>query len=143
MAQEQVLGQKWTNCTEDIPTTDPELFLANLDISDPEHPFLYRPEAPKGKAEAVRSIPVPGDSPSSPMGESLHSDSAAHLSRRSSPPSPSSSAVSLMDGSWTLDLQTAIMNVSSQWSFEEIEHSDARGGTVEASESREQVEMVA
>lgn len=42
MAHEQLMEQEWTNCTDDIPTTDPDLSLANLDISKPEHPILRR-----------------------------------------------------------------------------------------------------
>lgn len=120
------MGQDWANCADDIPTTDPELSLASLDISDPEHPILRRPEAPKQNTKADEPSPVPADS-SSPTGVSLHSDSAAHLSGRSS----TSSATSVSDGSWGLNARTAIMNVSSQWSIEEFEHGDARGDTMD------------
>lgn len=135
------MEQNWANCTEDIPTTDPELFLANLDISDPEHPILRRPETPKGKTEAVESgpVPVPADSPSSPIGGSLHSDSLADLNRRVS----TSSTASATTGSWTLDVRTAIMNVSSQWSVEEFEHGDARRDTVDATDNGTQAETIA
>lgn len=120
MAHEQQ-GQKWTNCTDDIPTTDPEVCLASLDISDPLHPTLRRLEAQKAKTEALKPRPVQADSSfSAPNMNSVNSDGAAHMSGRVFMSlSPRTSAT---DGSWTIDVGRAMMNVSGQVSFDENEH---------------------
>lgn len=131
------MGQEWTNCTDDVPTTDPELSLANLDISKPEHPILCRPEAPKENTQAVKPSPVPADS-SSQTGGSLHSDSAAHLSGRSS----MSSTSSVSYGSWEHNALTAIMNVSGQLTVEEAEDADARGEMMNSADTGGQAETV-
>lgn len=138
MAHEQLTGQGWANCADDIPTTDPGLSLASLDISDPEHPILRRPEAPKENTKTVEPSPVPADS-SSLTGGPLHSDSAVHLGGRSS----TSSATSVSDGSWGHNARTAIMNVSSQWSVEEFGHGDARGDAMDVADSGGLVETTA
>lgn len=131
MAHEQLMGQAWANCADDIPTTDPELPLTNLDISDPEHPILRKQEAPKGNTEAAEPDSVPADSSPSPDGGSSCSDSASLLSERIS----TSSFTTVSDGSWTLDVRTAIMNVSGQFSVQESEPSDAGGDTMDAVEA--------
>lgn len=125
------MGQKWAKCTEDIPTTDPEIYLANLDISDPLHPILRRPEAPDAKTEAVESSPVQAESSSTQNRESLHSDSVAHLSGRIS----MSSRTSAMDGSWTVSVRTAIEDVSGQSTVDENGHCNASGGMTDAMDS--------
>lgn len=127
MAHEQLMEQDWANCTDDIPTTDPELPLANLDISDPRHPVLRRPEAPEGKTETVESSLFPAES-SSLTGGCLHSDSIVHLSGRSL----TSSKTPVPDGSWGHNAQTAIMHVSGQLTVEEAEDADARGGRMDS-----------
>jgi hypothetical protein len=134
MAHEQLDGQAWANCTDDIPTTDPEFPLANLDISDPEHPILRKPEAPKAQTEAVEPSPSPANPPSSPGGSSSHADSASHLSGRTS----TSSISSLSDGSWTLDVQSAMMRVSRQISVSSGEDGDGSRYVMRATESGEQ-----
>jgi hypothetical protein len=139
MAHEQLMEQEWAKCADDIPTTDPEMFLANLDISDPEHPILRRPEAPKGKTEVVGSSTVPADPSFPPTRGSLHSDSATHLSGRGS---TSTTTTSVSDESWTLDARTAIMNVSGQLSAEESEHRGSTGNTMDAAESGGQAEAI-
>lgn len=126
MAHEQQ-GQKWTNCTDDIPTTDPEVCLASLDISDPLHPILRRPEAQKAKTEPLKPSPVQADSSSSssaPNMNSVDSEGASHMSGRVFMSlSPRTSAT---DGSWTIDVGRAMMDVSGQVSFDENEHRDGR-----------------
>lgn len=129
MAHEQLEGRKWAHCTEHIPTTDPETPLASLDISDPTHPILRRPEEPEGKAEAVEPGPGPAES-SSPDGGSLHSGSGGHLSRPTSHLSgrtSESSTASGTGGSPSIDVQTPTVNVNGQLSSEESEHGDGRG----------------
>ncbi|KAG6356980.1 hypothetical protein INS49_014856 [Diaporthe citri] len=135
MAHEQLMGQKWANCADDIPTTDPELSLANLDISNPEHPVLRRPEAPKGNTKTVEPRLVAAD-PSSPTGASLHSDSAVPLSGRSS----TSTTTSASDGSWGHNAQTAIMNVSGQLTIEEADDADATRDTMDSADIGGQAE---
>lgn len=140
MAHEQLVGQKWTNCTDDIPTTDPELCLASIDISDPLHPILRRPGAPKAKNEALEPSSVQADSSSSPKNmKSVDSDSAACMSGRIF----MTSRTSAMDGSWTIDVRTAIMDVSGQVSVDEHEHSNVRGYMANTVRSGGQAETVA
>lgn len=132
MAHEQLGGQKWDNCTEHIPTTDPEVPLASLDISDPTHPILCTPEEPEGKAETVEPGPAPADS-SSPGGGSLHSASDAHLSRPTSHLSgrtSMSSTASDTGGSSSPDVQTPVVDVNGQLSSEQPEHGDGRGNAM-------------
>lgn len=137
MAYEQLGGPEWANCTDDIPTTDPELSLASLDISDPSHPILRRPEARKGKTEVVESSTIPANSSSpSPNGGSFRSESETHLSGRAS----RSSTTSDTDESWGLDASTAIMNVSGQSSVEECGHGDARRDMLNSADTGGQAE---
>lgn len=136
MAHEQLMEQEWANCTDDVPTTDPELSLANLDISKPEHPILRRPEETKENTQAVKQSPVPADSSSS-TGGYLHSDSSVHLSGRSS--MSSTSPVSY--GSWEHNALTAIMNVSGQLIVEEAEDADARD-MMDSADTEAQAETV-
>lgn len=132
------MEQEWANCTDDVPTTDPELSLANLDISKPEHPILRRPEAPNENTQVVKPSPVPADS-SSPTGGSLHSDSAAHMSGHSS----TSSTTSVLDGSWEHNALTAIMNVSGQLVVEDAEDADVRGDMMDSADTGGQAETTA
>ncbi|KAG8156517.1 hypothetical protein KVR01_013621 [Diaporthe batatas] len=122
MAHEQLMGQKWDRCADDIPTTDPDVFLANLDISDPEHPILCKPGPLKVTTEAFDTSDAPEDS-SSPDGGSVRSDSAADLDR----PVSASSRTSVSDSSWTLDVRMTLMNVSGQLSLQGSEQDDVGG----------------
>lgn len=127
MAHEQLTGKEWAKCAEEIPTTDPKLSLANLDISDPEHPILREGETQKGMAEVAESSTIPADY-SSPARGSLHLDSAVNSRARNS---TSSSMTTISNWSWTLDVQTAISNVSGQLSAADIEHCDSRRDTMD------------
>ncbi|KAI7775061.1 hypothetical protein LA080_007397 [Diaporthe eres] len=90
MAHEQLMEQEWAK------------------LHRRQHPILRRPETPNENTQAVKSSPVPTDS-FSPTGGSLRSDSAVHLSGRSS----MSSTNSVSYGSWEHNaLTTAIMNLS-------------------------------
>ncbi|KAI1847553.1 hypothetical protein JX266_006405 [Neoarthrinium moseri] len=40
MAHEENGIKTWSRCTDTVPTVEPEIFLANLDITDLEHPIL-------------------------------------------------------------------------------------------------------
>ncbi|KAI1741603.1 hypothetical protein F4680DRAFT_415976 [Xylaria scruposa] len=42
LAHEELGLQKWSNCTDDIPTTGPDVFLSGLNFTNPEHPILSR-----------------------------------------------------------------------------------------------------
>ncbi|KAJ3566505.1 hypothetical protein NPX13_g7103 [Xylaria arbuscula] len=44
LAQEELGLTKWSRCTEEVPTTDCDAYLASLDITDPRHPVLHSPE---------------------------------------------------------------------------------------------------
>ncbi|KAI1360715.1 hypothetical protein F5Y08DRAFT_348529 [Xylaria arbuscula] len=44
LAQEELGLTKWLRCTEEVPTTDCDAYLASLDITDPRHPVLHSPE---------------------------------------------------------------------------------------------------
>ena len=41
-AHEDPGESQWTDCDRNIPITKPDVHLANLDISDPRHPFLAK-----------------------------------------------------------------------------------------------------
>ncbi|KAI0530167.1 hypothetical protein GGR58DRAFT_525224 [Xylaria digitata] len=41
LAQEELGLTKWSRCTEEVPTTDNDAYLASLDITDPKHPVLH------------------------------------------------------------------------------------------------------
>ncbi|KAI0456529.1 hypothetical protein F5B21DRAFT_522677 [Xylaria acuta] len=41
LAQEELGLTKWSRCTEEVPTTDDDVYLASLDITDPKHPTLH------------------------------------------------------------------------------------------------------
>ncbi|KAI0192794.1 hypothetical protein F4808DRAFT_475459 [Astrocystis sublimbata] len=40
LAHEELGLQTWSSCTDDIPITKPDVFLAGIDFTDPEHPVL-------------------------------------------------------------------------------------------------------
>lgn len=128
MAHEQLMGPKWADCADDIPTTDPEVSLANLDISDPEHPILFRPAESKETTEAVEPNHDPAESSLPPDGGSLHSAIAADLNVRNS----TSSRASVSDASPTLGAQVAIVNVSGPPSLQGSEQEGAGGNAVGA-----------
>ncbi|KAJ0115713.1 hypothetical protein J7T55_010536 [Diaporthe amygdali] len=132
MIHERLMGQDWANCTDDVPITDPETSLVNLDISDPEHPIIRRPQAPEKRTVSVEFSTAPALA-SSPIGGSFHSASAADLSGRTSTSTISSSS----DWSWTLNVRSAIMSVSGQLSVEENEDGDANEDMMGATENRE------
>ncbi|KAI0544175.1 hypothetical protein F4679DRAFT_591693 [Xylaria curta] len=46
LAQEELGLTKWSRCTEEVPTTDRDAYLASLDITDPKHPVLHCVENP-------------------------------------------------------------------------------------------------
>lgn len=91
----------------------------NLDILDPEHPVIRRPQALGKRAVPVESSTATALA-SSLIGGSLHSASAANLSGRTS----TSSISSLSDWSWTLNVRSAIMSVSGQLIVGEDEDGD-------------------
>lgn len=126
------MGQDWANCTDDVPITDAEISLVNLDISDPEHPMIRRPQAPEKRTVSVEFSTAPALA-SSPIGGSFHSASAADLSGRTSTSSISSSS----DWSWTLNVRSAIMSVSGQLSVGQNEDGDANEDMMGATENRE------
>lgn len=132
MIHEKLMGQDWDNCTDDVPITDPETSLLNLDISDPEHPIIRRPQAPEKRAVPV-GFSTATALESSPIGGSLHSASAADLSGRTS----TSSISSLSDWSWTLNVRSAIMSVSGQLIVGESEDGNANEDMIGATETRE------
>lgn len=136
MIHEQLMGQDWANCTDDVPITDPETSLVNLDISDPEHPIIRRPQAPEKGAVPVE-LSTATALASSPIGGSLHSASTADLSGRTS----ASTISSLSDWSWTLNVRSAIMSVSGQLIVGENEGENEDGDVNEdiigATENRE------
>lgn len=134
MIYEQLMGQDWANCTNDVPITDPESFLINLDISDPEHPVIRRPQALEKRVVPVESSTATALA-SSLIGESLHSASAANLSGRTSTSSMSSIS-SLSDWSWTLNARSAIMSVSGQLIVGEDEDGDVNEDMI-GTENRE------
>lgn len=41
-AHEELGLVEWKDCTREVPTTDPHVYLAGLDIADPKHPVLSR-----------------------------------------------------------------------------------------------------
>lgn len=129
------MGHEWAKCTDDIPTTDPEISLASLDISDPSHPILRRPEAPEETSQIVKPNTVPANSSSHSRG-SLHSESEAQMSGRAS----TSSNTSVSDGSWTFRVHSAIMNVSGQSSAEGNENGDSRREAMDVVDSEARVE---
>lgn len=132
MIHEQLMGQAWANCTDDVPITDPETSLMNLDISDPEHPIIRRPQTPEKRAVPVEFGTATAPA-SCPIGGSLHLASPADLSGRTS----TSSISSLSDWSWTLNVRSAIMSVSGQLIVGESENGDANEDMVGAVENRE------
>lgn len=132
MIHEQLMGQDWANCTDDVLITDPEISLMNLDISDPEHPVIRRPQAPEKRAVPVESSTATALA-SSPTGGSLHPAIAADLSGRAS----TSSISSLSDWSWTLNVRSAIMSVSGQLFVEEDEDGDANEDIIGATNNRD------
>lgn len=132
MIHEQLMGQEWAKCTGDVPITDPETSLMNLDISDPEHPVIRRPQAPEKGAVPVDSSTATALA-SSLIGGSLHSASAANLRGRTS----TSSISSLSDSSWTLNVRSAIMSVSGRLIVGESEDGDINEDMIGAIENRE------
>ncbi|POS70784.1 hypothetical protein DHEL01_v210824 [Diaporthe helianthi] len=132
LAQEQLTGQRWDKCADEIPITDPDVPLASLDISDLEHPVLRRPgPPPKVTAQAVGASDALEDSSSSPDGESLREDGATGLNGLES----MSSRTSVSDSSWTLDVRMTLMNVSGQLGLEISELEDVGGDAMDDVES--------
>ncbi|KAK6083884.1 hypothetical protein SCUP515_01580 [Seiridium cupressi] len=47
LAHEELGGEKWSNCTSEVPTTDLDVPLASLDITNSRHPMINRPNPEK------------------------------------------------------------------------------------------------
>lgn len=71
LAHEELGLAQWSNCLDEVPTTDANVFLASLDITTPEHPVLSRtqemdsPEKPGPESQISEQQETDGDSHSS------------------------------------------------------------------------------
>ncbi|KAK5636347.1 hypothetical protein RRF57_012059 [Xylaria bambusicola] len=57
LAQEELGLTKWSRCTEEVPTTDHDAYLASLDITDPKHPVLYSSKNPGTADKPEQEVP--------------------------------------------------------------------------------------
>ncbi|KAI0857613.1 hypothetical protein F4860DRAFT_488914 [Xylaria cubensis] len=57
LAQEELGLTKWSRCTEEVPTTDRDAYLASLNITDPKHPVLHYLENLEMSDKSEQEVP--------------------------------------------------------------------------------------